>query len=329
MKIVITGGLGFIGCHLVRHHLRAKDSVIVFDSFDRPCRPFISRVISEEAHSTTNLKISKLDVSLANNELEHHLSDCDLVYHLASPVGVRLIDSQPQSCVNMISSINDNMFKLFAKFNNRVIFASTSEVYGNRLNAKETDSLMIGPTTSLRWGYAACKLSAEFLALAMNFRCTVARFFNITGEGQSVDSGMVVPTFIHNIQKDQPVIIHGDGEQTRSFCDIRDAVKMLTSISGEEHVGETYNIGNPNNNTTINNLISVIKQTLNKNVDIQYVSHDECFQTGFKDINLRSPNIDKISNLYRPVHDLVSIITSMTEERPFPSRVLQGHLGVI
>ena len=188
---------------------------------------------------------------------------------------------------------------------------------------------MIGPTTSLRWGYAACKLSAEFLALAMNFRCTITRFFNITGEGQSVDSGMVVPTFIHKVCNDQPIIIHGDGEQTRSFCDIRDAVKMLTSISGEEHIGETYNIGNPSNNITTNNLISVIEQTLNKKADIQYMSHDECFQTGFKDINLRSPNIDKISIFYKPVHDLVSIITSMTEDKPFPSRVLQGHLGVV
>lgn len=301
MNILITGGCGFIGSHLAKHYLDQGHNVTCIDNYNT----------SKPNNNATNfdLDLSVMSVDTIDR-LKKLLTDADLVYHLASPVGVRYIDQDPASCVRDMHNINNILFPLFKQHNSRVIFASTSEVYGNNNNARETDSLVIGPTDVLRWGYACGKLMSEFLIKSYEIPYTTVRFFNIVGPGQLAEHGMVLPTFIEKAMTGSDLIIYGDGRQTRSFCDIRDAVAMLDKITGDEHIGETYNIGT-DTEVTIYELANKVISTTNSISRIVYKQYEDCFTRQSKDILNRRANIDKIKKLYKPKFDLTDTIKSI------------------
>ena len=299
MNIIVTGGAGFIGSHVVNMHINKGDNVTVIDNF-------------QTSRSTNiNPKASLVVADLAMVERIPMLEHADIVYHLASSVGVKLIDKKAREAIQKASTMNANLFRLFEKYNNRVIFSSTSEVYGNAQDSKETDTLQIGNPDKLRWGYACEKLMAEFLLKTYNFPSTVVRFFNVTGSGQLSDYGMVLPSFVEKAKKNQDIIIYGDGKQTRTFCDIRDAVNMLYILTDESHINETYNVGNSNNTISINDLARTVIDLSNSKSKIQYKSYETEFSDQFGEIFNRKPNTDKINNFYIAKYTLKDTILSM------------------
>lgn len=302
-KIVITGGGGFIGSHLVEWHVSCRDHVTVIDNFSTGDK-FI------EGHNRTVLPFD-LSVQQDMSMIEDALSDADLVYHMAGSVGVKYVDQDPRGTLRNSLNINNNMFPLFERYNNRVIFASTSEVYGDTEEARETDTLKIGSPDTLRWGYACAKLMSEFLLKTYTFPHTIARFFNVTGKGQLSKYGMVLPTFVELAKQDEDIIVYGDGMQYRTFCDIRDAVNMLDIVSRDDHVGGIYNIGNTENVLTISQLAETVICVMSSKSKIVYRSHNEDFSEQFGEIYKRKPNTDKMNQYYTASHDIRSIIKSM------------------
>lgn len=303
MNIVITGGGGFIGSHLVEMHTGRRDHVTIIDNFSTG-EKFI------EGYNRTVLPFD-LSVQQDMSMIEDTLSSADLVYHMAGSVGVKYVDRDPRGTLRNSFNINNNMFPLFEKYNNRVMFASTSEVYGDTEEAKETDTLKIGSPDTLRWGYACAKLMSEFLLKTYTFPHTIVRFFNVTGKGQLSKYGMVLPTFVELAKQDEDIIVYGDGSQYRTFCDIRDAVKMLDILSGDEHVGEIYNIGNTENVLTISQLAKTVISVMNSKSKIVYRPHEDDFSEQFGEIYKRKPNTDKMNQYYIPIHGVPSIIKSM------------------
>lgn len=302
-KILITGGTGFIGSNLTEMHLDKGDVVTVVDNFStgrNTIRHPKCEIIRADLNKQSNMSV-----------VEKLLCDVDIVYHMAGSVGVKYVDQDPRGTLRNSLDINNNLFPLYEKFNSRVIFASTSEVYGDTTEAKETDTLKIGSPDTMRWGYACAKLMSEFLLKSYSFPNTIVRFFNVTGRGQVGDFGMVLPTFIKQARENRDVVVFGDGKQYRTFCDIRDAIVMLNILSNDEHVDEIYNIGNTNNILTISQLAETVIRVLGSNSKIVYKSHQDTFSKHFGEIYKRKPNTDKMNRYYKPKHDIESIIKSM------------------
>jgi len=303
-KIVITGGAGFIGSHIVEMHKILADDIVVIDNLST----------SNQMKSYDQVDFIHADLSTPGgnfHEVEEALHGADIVYHMASSVGVKHVDKDPKGSLRNSFNINNNLFPLFERYNNRVIFASTSEVYGDTEEARETDTLKIGSPDTLRWGYACGKLMSEFLLKTYNFPSTIVRFFNVTGMGQISDHGMVLPTFIEKALRDEDVIVYGDGTQFRTFCDVRDAIKMLSIISSDKHIGEIYNIGNPSNTITMTQLAEKIIATVKSNSKIVYRGYEKDFSKDFGEIYKRKPNTDKIDRYYKAKYTVEDIITSM------------------
>lgn len=335
MKIVITGGFGFIGSNILNEALKRKHEVVVVDNLATAAKQNVSQLVSSNCYNTGKLKYIPLDLSCGDtqddqwDDLTNHLYDCDIVYHLASSVGVKYVDKHPRSSILNSFDINNNLFSMFQMTGCRVMFASTSEVYGDANLAKETDTLKIGSPDTLRWGYACGKLMSEFLLRSMEIRATVMRFFNVTGKGQISKHGMVLPTFVERALKGEDLIVHGDGYQTRTFCDVRDAVKMMKAITEDVHIDQIYNIGNPTNLINMTDLAEKVIEVTNSSSKIEYVPYKAAFTNNFGEIYSRSPDISKISKYCKPVHDLEEIITHMAEPFEYPKRVLDGDLGII
>lgn len=299
-RIVITGGCGFIGRALATKHIGLGDNVIIIDNLS-------TGVVYDKC------KVIKADLSEPGQMplLEQPLARADIVYHLASSVGVKYVDNHPKQSLRNSLHINLNIFPLFEKYSNRVIFASTSEVYGDTNEAKETDKLQIGSPDVLRWGYSCCKLMSEFLLKTYSFPSTVVRFFNVTGKGQLHEYGMVLPTFINDIKNNRNLTVYGDGNQFRTFCDIRDAVEMLIILTNDEHTGETYNIGNPQNTLTINQLARNVLKICACDLQIDHKEYAEEFSDQFGEIYMRKPNTDKVGKYYSCQYNIDDIIMSM------------------
>ena len=293
-KVIVTGGAGFIGSNLVKKLLDLNvEKLLIIDDLSTGNESNISSIVSDERVQFLNSKIEDIE---SLNEL---FKDYDFCYHLAAGVGVQYImDNLSESLLTNILATHKVLEACQAN-ELPILLTSTSEVYGvaeDDVWTEETKSL-IGPTTKLRWSYAASKMIDEFIALSLfeegKVSPIIVRLFNIIGPNQLSKYGMVVPRFIESALEDKDILIHGDGSQSRSFTWVDDVVNYLIKLAEVKAYGEVFNIGQTEE-ISIKNLAELIIEKTNSNSQIIFKSHEEVFGKAFEDPKRRTPGIDKI-----------------------------------
>ena len=310
MRVFITGGAGFIGSHLAEALLKRGDDVDVLDDLSTGSLENIAHLRSHPGFSYT---IGSVTDESAVADL---MDQCDMVFHLAAALGVRLVVSRPVHTIETNVHGTETVLRQAARQKKLVVVASTSEVYGKSavFPFREDADLVLGPPTKTRWGYATSKLIDEFLALAywkeQQVPVIVVRFFNTVGPRQSDRYGMVIPNFVRKALAGEPLIVHGDGSQTRSFTWIGDVVSGLLALIGEPRsVGQVFNIGN-GAEVSIRDLASKIIAMTESDSTLEFVSYHHVFGHNFEDMARRVPDISKIQQLvrYRPKVHLDEIL---------------------
>ena len=293
-KVIVTGGAGFIGSNLVKKLLDLNvEKLLIIDDLSTGNESNISSIVSDERVQFLNSKIEDIE---SINEL---FKDYDFCYHLAAGVGVQYImDNLSESLLTNILATHKVLEACQAN-ELPILLTSTSEVYGvaeDDVWTEDTKSL-IGPTTKLRWSYAASKMIDEFIALSLfeegKVSPIIVRLFNIIGPNQLSKYGMVVPRFIESALEDKDILIHGDGSQSRSFTWVDDVVNYLIKLAEVKAYGEVFNIGQTEE-ISIKNLAELIIEKTNSNSQIIFKSHEEVFGKAFEDPKRRTPGIDKI-----------------------------------
>ncbi len=293
-KVIVTGGAGFIGSNLVKKLLDLDvEKLLIIDDLSTGSESNISSIINDERVQFLNSKIEDID------GLDELLKNYDFCYHLAAGVGVQYImDNLSESLLTNILATH-KVLEACQVNKLPILLTSTSEVYGvaeDDVWTEETKSL-IGPTSKLRWSYAASKMIDEFIALSLyeegKVSPIIVRLFNIIGPNQLSKYGMVVPKFIESALEDKDILIHGDGSQSRSFTWVDDVVNYLIKLAEVKAYGEVFNIGQTEE-ISINNLADLIIKKTNSNSKIIYKSHAEVFGNAFEDPKRRTPGIDKI-----------------------------------
>jgi len=294
---LITGGAGFIGSHLAERLLADNWEVFALDDLSTGSERNVAHL---RERRDFHLVVDSVLKSSVVNELVHR---CDVVFHLAAAVGVRLIVEEPVRTLVTNIQGTETVLDYCNEFGKRVLVASTSEVYGDRREPEplvEDGKRMYGPTTSRRWAYAESKALDEFLALAYHqergLDCVIVRLFNTVGPRQSGQYGMVVPRFVSAALAGRPLEIHGDGTQTRCFCHVQDTIRALTSLMDADGVsGEIFNVGSTER-VTINELARRVLEQTGSHSKIVGVPYDEVYGQGIEDMLHRQPSIDKVTN---------------------------------
>ena len=293
-KIIVTGGAGFIGTSLVKALLRNDvEKILIIDDLSTGSKSNLDNLLSDNKIEFIHSKIE--DIENINKVFQNY----DFCYHLAAGVGVQYImENLSDSLLTNILATH-KVLEACQSNNLPVLLTSTSEVYGvaeDKVWTEETKSL-IGPTTKLRWSYAASKMIDEFIALSLyeekKVSPIIVRLFNIIGPNQLSKFGMVVPRFIEAAINDEDILIHGDGSQSRSFTWVDDVVTYLIKLAELKAYGEIFNIGQTEE-ITIKELAELIIEKSNSNSKIIYKSHEEVFGKSFEDPNRRTPGIEKI-----------------------------------
>ena len=311
-KIIVTGGAGFIGSHLIKKLIdNGAEEILVIDDLSTGKAENIKDFKEVEF---LNKKIEEID------NLGEVFNNFDFCYHLAAGVGVQYImENLSKSLLTNIEGTH-KVFEACKKNNIPVLITSTSDIYGTSEEkewSEETKSL-IGPTTKLRWSYAASKMIDEFLALSEfeegSLNPIVVRLFNIIGPNQLPDFGMVVPKFIDAALNDEPITIHGDGSQSRSFTWVEDVVEYFIKLAEMKAYGEIFNIGQTEE-ITIKELAELIIKTVKSDSEIIYKDHEEIFGKKFEDPKRRTPNIDKIVEYtgIKPSKNIESMIKEIVQ----------------
>jgi UDP-glucose 4-epimerase len=316
MRVLITGGAGFIGSHLAERCLDRGDEVYVIDDLSTGA---IENIQHLKRHPSFTYHID----SVANHQLTAELVDlCDVVFHLAAAVGVRLIVESPVRTIETNIRGTEIVLALAAKKRKRVVITSTSEVYGkrNRVPFGEDDDLVMGAPSKGRWSYACSKAIDEFLALAYwkerRVPTVIARLFNTVGPRQTGRYGMVLPTMVRQALEERPITVFGDGSQSRCFTHVRDVVGALIALAEHPYaVGEIYNIG-AEQEITMLDLARRIKARTGSGSEITLVPYEQAYEDGFEDMMRRVPDLTKIRELigYEPTADLDAILDSVIGE---------------
>lgn len=315
MRVLITGGAGFIGSHLSDAYVARGDEVYIIDDLS-------TGSIRNIAHLKENPRFHYHIDSVNNQSLVAELIDeCDVVFHLAAAVGVKLIVESPVRTIETNVHCTEVVLAQASKKKKKVLVASTSEVYGlsNDVPFREDGNLVMGATTKGRWSYACSKAIDEFLALAYwrekKLPTVVVRLFNTVGPRQTGQYGMVIPTFVRQSLAGKPITVYGDGEQTRCFGYVGDVVGALVGLMDkDEAVGQVFNIGS-NEEVSILGLARRIKEITRSDSEIVLVPYDEAYEEGFEDMPRRVPDITKIGKLvgFRPEMKLDGIIERVVE----------------
>jgi UDP-glucose 4-epimerase len=310
MRILITGGAGFIGSHLAEALLDARHEVYVLDDLS-------TGSIDNIAHLKTRPGFHYTIDTVFNDHLVAELVDrADVVFHLAAAVGVKLIVQEPVHTIETNVHGTEVILRHAGKKKKLVFIASTSEVYGKSAAVpfREDADLVMGATTRHRWAYACSKALDEFLALAYwkekKLPIIVVRFFNTVGPRQTGQYGMVVPTFVKQALAGDPITVFGDGTQSRSFTYVGDVVEALLKLMVEPRaIGHVFNIGNTEE-VSIKGLAEQIKQATSSQSTIVTIPYDQAYEAGFEDMPRRVPDLSKINSLigYRPKVGLKEII---------------------
>ena len=313
MRVLITGGAGFIGSHLADAYLERGDEVLVIDDLS-------TGTIENIRHLKNNPRFHYTIDSVHNQPVTAELIDqSDIVVHLAAAVGVKLIVESPVRTIETNVRGTEVVLALANKKKKRVMIASTSEVYGLSADVpfREDGNLVMGATTKGRWSYACSKAIDEFLALAYwrekKLPTTIVRLFNTVGPRQTGRYGMVIPTFVKQALAGRPITVYGNGKQTRCFGFVGDVVGALIKLMDRsDSVGQVYNIGS-NEEISIFELAKKVKQLTNSDSEIVFLPYDEAYEEGFEDMPRRVPDITKINQLvgFLPEMTLDGILQSV------------------
>ncbi len=297
-KALITGGAGFIGSHLAELLLDEGWEVWALDDLSTGSNENVAALVERpEFHLVVESVLSPSVVS----ELVHK---CDVVYHLAAVVGVRLIVEQPGHTLLTNIQGTENVLDYCTSFGKRVLVASSSEVYGDHPEEqllREDARRIYGPTTARRWAYADSKAIDEFLALAWHeerdLDCVIARLFNTVGPRQSGQYGMVIPRFVQAALAGRPLEVHGDGTQTRCFCHVSDAIRALTGLMGSPATsGELYNVGSQER-IAIRDLAERVRAKVGSSSEIAFVPYDDVYPHGaIEEMFHREPSLERIGS---------------------------------
>ena len=315
MRILITGGAGFIGSHLSDAYLERGDDVYIIDDLS-------TGSIQNIAHLKANPRFHYTIDSVHNQPVAAELVDqCDVIFHLAAAVGVKLIVESPVRTIETNVRGTEVILALANKKKKPVLVASTSEVYGLSTDVpfREDGNLVMGATTKGRWSYACSKAIDEFLALAYwrekKLPTRVVRLFNTVGPRQTGQYGMVIPTFVKQALAGRPITVYGDGTQTRCFGYVGDVVGALIKLMDQEGaVGEVFNIGS-NEEVSIIELANRVKELTRSESEIVMIPYDEAYEEGFEDMPRRVPDIGKVGALvgFRPQMKLDGILKSVID----------------
>ncbi len=326
MRALITGGAGFIGSHLAEALLAAGHRVMVIDDLSTGRFANIEQLTG---HPHFGFAIETITNETVMDRL---VSECDVLFHLAAAVGVQLVVSRPVHVIETNVLGSATIMRLANRYRRKVLLASTSEVYGKGPNVpfREDDDRLLGPTTRSRWSYACSKAIDEFLALAYHkehdLPCVIFRLFNTVGPRQTGRYGMVVPRFVGQALRGEPISVYGDGEQSRCFVDVRDVVWAIMALA--EHpgaVGEVFNIG-ATEEVSMTQLAQRVKTLTGSASEIAYIPYADAYETGFEDFRRRVPDISKISRLtgYRPRYGLDDILRHIIDDRRGPIGQVEG-----
>ena len=315
MKVLVTGGAGFIGSHLSEFLLEKGHKVLVIDDLS-------TGSIENILHLKNNPEFEYTIDSILNTPVTAELVDrSDCIFHLAAAVGVRLIVESPVQTIETNIKGTETILDLACKKKKKTLVFSTSEVYGksSKIPFNEEDDLVMGSTSRGRWSYACSKAIDEFLALAYwkekKLPATVIRLFNTVGPRQTGQYGMVVPTFVQQALEGKPLTVYGTGSQTRCFCHVQDVIQAIYKVSQEEKaVGQVYNIGTDEEISILELARRVISIT-GSSSQIQIIPYSEAYEEGFEDMLKRKPDLAKITDLidYKPQRDLERIIRDVVQ----------------
>ena len=315
MRVLITGGAGFIGSHLADAYLQRGCDVYAVDDLSTGK---IENIQHLKKHPQFHYTID----SVHNHPVTAELVDqCDVIFHLAAAVGVKLIVESPVRTIETNVRGTEVVLSLANKKKKKVLIASTSEVYGLSTDVpfREDGNLVMGATTKGRWSYACSKAIDEFLALAYwrekKLPTIVVRLFNTVGPRQTGQYGMVIPTFVKQALAGRPITVFGDGKQSRCFGYVGDVVEALIGLMDhDDAVGNVFNIGS-NQEITILDLAKRVKELTNSTSEIVFVPYDEAYEEGFEDMPRRIPDISKVRELvgFEPRMSLDGILKTVID----------------
>tara|TARA_B100000575_G_C23072258_1_gene617666 strand:- start:276 stop:1247 length:972 start_codon:yes stop_codon:yes gene_type:complete len=297
MRVLLTGGSGFIGSHLAERLLGRGDEVVSIDNLSTGKLRNIEHLMNDSSftHFTADL-LSKEGRELLELETEK----ADLIFHLAAAVGVFNVVKFPAETIKNNIEITEHLLRIARKKMTKIVIFSTSEVYGksSKFPFNEDDDIVLGPSKNARWSYAASKLVDEFLGLAFHNQhglpVIIVRLFNTVGPRQVGHYGMVIPRFVEQAMSNKPITVFGNGEQSRCFCNVKDTIEALIGLTeNEECVGEVFNIGS-SEEISIVELANRIKEITNSSSEITFVPYEEAYSDGFEDMMRRVPDTQKV-----------------------------------
>jgi len=313
MRVLITGGAGFIGSHLADAIIARGDEVIALDNFSTGSDRNIHHLLGKIEVIKGDIR----DVDLVNKATQ----SADLVLHMAAALGVNTILNSPLESMSTNITGSEVVLRAAAEHNKRIIIASTSEIYGKnpKQPLTETDDRVVGSPQKIRWSYSDAKAIEEAMAFAlyrqMNLQVTTVRLFNTVGPRQTGRYGMVVPRFVEAALTNQPLTVYGDGTQSRVFCHMSDAVEAMLSLAAHENtIGDVYNVGGTGEIAIKDLAAQVIGQTHSQST-VEYLPYSQAYPAGFEDMRRRVPDTSKIAATigWQPTRDLRQIITDVAE----------------
>jgi UDP-glucose 4-epimerase len=293
-KVLVTGGAGFIGSHLAEALLARGDTVSIIDNLSTGRLSNVEHLVD---HPHFRFAIDTITNEVVMDRLA---SECDVIFHLAAAVGVKLIVEDPVHVIETNILGTHAVLKLANRYRRKVLLASTSEIYGksDKVPFGEEDDRVEGPTTRSRWSYATSKAVDEFLALAYHKQtglpAIVFRLFNTVGPRQTGQYGMVMPRFVRQALRGEPITVYGDGRQSRCFADVSDAVRgILLLANHSDAVGQVFNVGN-DREITILGLAEQVRELTGSSSEIVFVPYEQAYEAGFEDMRRRIPDLAKV-----------------------------------
>jgi len=316
-RALVTGGAGFIGSHLCERLLEEGWEVVILDDFSTGSYENIKGIMGD-----TRCRV--VEGSVLDGELVKRLvEECEVVYHLAAVVGVKLVVEEPLRAIEVNVEGTENVLRACQDWGGRrILLASSSEVYGKSEKARfcEDDDRILGPTNILRWVYASTKALDELMGLAY-FRkyglpVVIVRLFSIVGPRQTGRYGMVIPRFVEQALRGGPITIYGDGKQIRSFTYVKDAVEaMMELMKRDDAAGEIFNLGSEEG-VTIRELADMVMEVVGRRVPVEYIPYEKVYGRDFEDMRYRVPDVSKLREAigFNPKTSLRKIVEEVVED---------------